>query len=70
MIHCLQTESRLSYTESVADADRRMKAGQKQVYCCKCRLWVWPDQVAYEHKESTLNKRQFDDLARWRKGEP
>lgn len=62
MSHCL--ENTLDYREFHADADRREKAGQKQVYCLKCRLWVWPDQVALEHKEHTRTAKEFDQIVK------
>lgn len=62
MIHC--SENHLAYREFHADAERREKAGEKQVYCLKCRLWVWPDQVAFEHREHTRTSKQFDQIVK------
>ena len=35
----------LSYAASHADADRRMKQGQRQVFCRACQRWKWPDTL-------------------------
>jgi hypothetical protein len=34
-------EPKLGYREWHADADRRIKRGQKQRRCPACKLWVW-----------------------------
>ena len=62
MIHCKEND--LPYTAFHADAERRQKAGERQVYCLKCRLWVWPDQVAVEHREHTRTAKQFDQIVK------
>lgn len=37
------SNSRLGYLAWHQDADRRTKAGQRQLYCLTCGLWRWPD---------------------------
>jgi hypothetical protein len=34
----------MSYLQTSEDAERRMKAGQKQKRCPHCKLWIWPDK--------------------------
>lgn len=34
-----------SYSAAYEDAERRLRAGQRQVWCLSCRLWRWPDEV-------------------------
>lgn len=60
MIHCHCNE--LRYPEWVADSEKRHARGERQVFCLKCRLWVWPDQIAFAHKEHTLTIKQFDQI--------
>lgn len=62
MIHC--TANELRYTDWHADGHKRHADGQRQVYCLKCRLWVWPDQVAFEHKEHTRTAKEFDQIVK------
>lgn len=62
MIHC--DWNKLPYLQFHADAERRHKRGERQVWCRKCRIWVWPDQVALEHKGETLTIGQFNWLVR------
>ena len=46
---------RLSYMAWHADADRRDKAGQKQVMCPDCAIWQWPDQLCDRGKWAVNN---------------
>lgn len=34
----------LTYLDAHDDAERRMKAGQRQAQCGCCGLWRWPDE--------------------------
>lgn len=49
--------SNLGYLHWFSDADRRHKAGQRQVYCLVCRKWQWPDHVG-PHAD-TMTERAF-----------
>lgn len=33
----------IQYIAYHEDADRRHKAGQRQIQCRDCNLWIWPD---------------------------
>jgi hypothetical protein len=33
----------LEYLAAQSDAERRMKAGQRQWWCVRCQLWQWRD---------------------------
>ena len=35
------------------DARRRMKAGQRQVFCLLCKRWKWPDELCEMGREVT-----------------
>ncbi len=35
----------LSYMAAHADARRRMKRNQRQVFCETCQRWKWPNQL-------------------------
>lgn len=58
VIHCQWND--MPYTQFHADCERRHKAGQRQVYCRKCRVWVYLDQVAPEHKYQTMTAKEFE----------
>lgn len=62
MIHCHANE--LSLKEWQDDSDARHKRGERQVYCLKCRLWIWPDHVAHAHKEHTRTIKEFDQIVK------
>lgn len=34
----------LSYLASIADAEERMKRGEKQTRCASCQRYRWPDE--------------------------
>lgn len=36
----------LSYTERALDAERRLRKGERQGQCKRCRLWFWADEIA------------------------
>jgi len=38
-------EPTLPYIAAHADAQRRMRKGQRQVYCKTCKRWKWPDEL-------------------------
>lgn len=40
---CQQT--RLPYCAAHADADRRIKRGERQIWCRLCLRWKWPDTL-------------------------
>lgn len=42
-----------------ADADRRHKAGERQVRCLICMRWVWPAHVCDEHKGATQTAAEW-----------
>lgn len=42
---------KLGYIAWHADAERRMKAGEKQRYCRACRLYLWQ----YEWTDPTIH---------------
>jgi hypothetical protein len=35
----------LGYMHWFEDAEKRTKAGQKQIQCPKCKYWFWTDQL-------------------------
>jgi hypothetical protein len=39
--HCAK-RPKLSYLAAHADAEQRMKRGEKQVQCPVCKHWNWP----------------------------
>lgn len=43
MGECRQVK-RLSYLQDHADAERRLRMGQKQRQCLCCGLWLWVDE--------------------------
>lgn len=57
---CGCKEDALGYLAWHRDAERRHRAGQRQVYCTACRKWRWPDLVGHA---PTITKRQFDARA-------
>ena len=36
---------KLSYMAAHADANKRMKQGQSQVFCRVCQRWKWQDEL-------------------------
>lgn len=44
----------LDYRAWHSDAERRHKAGERQVYCNQCRVWCWPSEVTGEHETITI----------------
>lgn len=57
---------RLDYIEKQIEAERRIKAGERQRYCGTCRLWQWDDECDHPGK---LTQREFEMMAA-RAGEP
>lgn len=51
------------YIQQAIEAERRLRAGERQLYCGSCGRWVWPDEC--EHA-SRLTEREFRRLARGR----
>ena len=47
------------YMARLADSDRRYKAGERQVMCTICCLWVWPSHVCEEHKGKTQTAAEW-----------
>jgi hypothetical protein len=37
----------LDYTERALDAERRLRRGERQLYCPTCLLWRWPEECAH-----------------------
>lgn len=35
----------LGYLQAHADAERRIKRGERQVFCKTCQKWRWPDEL-------------------------
>lgn len=31
----------IDYVERAVDAERRLRRGERQLYCPKCKLWKW-----------------------------
>lgn len=51
-----------SYTRDIDEANRRIKAGQRQSWCGICGRWRWPDEKCCD--STRLSKRAFDKLVR------
>lgn len=59
----------LPYLSWHADAERRHKRGERQLYCGECVTpelggWVWPDECDHPGR---LTARGFRDMVRWAK---
>jgi hypothetical protein len=44
----------LSYTEAALDAERRLRKGDRQLYCGECARWRWPEECAHEGRLTEL----------------
>lgn len=53
----------LDYTEAALDAERRMRRGERQVYCAECRRWRWPEECDHAGR---LTAAQFRAWAKRR----
>jgi hypothetical protein len=42
---------RLPYVGAHTDATRRLKRGERQVFCARCARWRWNDQMCAGAKE-------------------
>lgn len=42
---------RLGYIGAHAEAERRLKRGEEQVWCPRCERWPWPDEKAQCDRE-------------------
>lgn len=43
-IHKCQAQT-LGYLQAHFDAERRIKRGERQVFCKTCQKWQWPDEL-------------------------
>lgn len=48
----------LPYSVAIADAEGRMKRGERQLYCGVCQRWVWPDQCQHPGRWSQAGFRR------------
>lgn len=46
---CQHSNHDLSYRVGHADAERRMKDGEHQVFCTACQKWVWVSRFHSPH---------------------
>lgn len=44
-INCL---CRISYVQEAIEAEHRLRAGHRQLYCAACGHWVWPEECEHE----------------------
>jgi len=51
---CAHHAPRLSFFASYAKAERLMAAGEDQVQCPTCHLFLWPDEVGIEPSEEGM----------------
>jgi hypothetical protein len=70
-------DDHLGYCAWHADAERRHKAGQKQVWCSICGKWRWPNQVGpgartmtYKQFNVHLRQRERADARARQTGQP
>ena len=61
-----EAEGELGYLAWHADAERRAKRGERQLYCGECkdsggRIWVWPDQCNHQGR---LAYKEFRAMVR------
>lgn len=57
-------EPDLGYIQWHADADRRHKAGERQLWCGACGKWVWEEHVSDEHRPRCVTKHGFDEMVK------
>jgi hypothetical protein len=53
----------LDYVEQAMAAEKRLRKGDRQLYCGTCRKWRWPEECDHPGR---LTGRQFDALAKRR----
>lgn len=47
------------YPSVVEAAERRLRRGERQVYCAECRLWRWPEECAHQGRLMAAQFRRW-----------
>jgi hypothetical protein len=55
----------LHYVEKAIEAEKRLKRGERQMYCVACGRWRWPEECGHEGR---LTQKEFDRPAKRKKG--
>jgi hypothetical protein len=53
----------IDYVEQAIEAERRLRRGERQLYCPECLRWRWPEECAHEGR---VPEAQFKAWARRR----
>ncbi len=48
---------RSDYVEALLEAEKKLRRGERQLYCLTCSKWVWKEQCQHECR---LTQKQFD----------
>lgn len=49
------------YTEQAMEADRRLRRGERQLYCGVCQKWRWPEECDHPGR---MTEREFKAMVR------
>jgi hypothetical protein len=57
-------EPDLGYMQWHADAERRHRAGERQLWCGMCGKWIWEAHISEEHRPRCMTKQEFDQFVK------